>query len=679
MGELTTRQLSRKRARDRSGQAGLLQPGDMLQGRYRIVGTLGMGGFSSVYQARDMRFPSVTKLCAVKEMIHMAPNAEVRALATQSFEREANILATLDHPAVVDVYDYFTEGDRSYLILEFIRGKDLDALLSEQLDFFPEEQVLDWAFQICDVLAYLHNQRPEPIVFRDMKPSNVMLDPHGRIRLIDFGIAKVFQSEDKNTTIGTEGYAPPEQYRGEASPAGDVYGLGATLHHIITRQDPRLEPPFSFHERPIQAANPDVSPALAEIIMRCVSYSVKERYENALVLKNALLEVARETGSDDTSIATSEQNRFPPRTRPQERTDEGRGADRLARERAQSQQARTGSGREGPQERTAPAQRASPREVAPLWSFRCEDEIRSRPAVDSGTVYVGAYDNNLYALDRESGAFRWKYAATDGIASSPRIYEGVLFSGSADHHLYAINSATGLLSWRFLTGGPVYSSPAARFEHVFFGSDDSFLYAVNIRTGRAAWKTDASSPVRSSPRVTDDNVYFGTEAGYVYCLDLSGEKKWQFQARRAVTSTPAVAEDLVFFGSLDSTVYAVDAGSGWAIWRFRTRRPTISSPTIHDGVLYIGSADHHLYAIDISSGRQIWSYETGGQIASSPAVWNDTVYFGSTDGVVYALDTKKGKMRWRFSTQAMVISSPVIEDGVVYIGSTDHRLYALPV
>ena len=207
----------------------------MLQDRYRIVGILGIGGFSSVYQARDMRFPNVTKLCAVKEMVNVAPDPQIRAVAARAFEREASILATLDHPAVVGVYDYFNETDRSYLVLEFIRGKDLESLLSEQQEFFPQDKVVDWALQICDVLAYLHGQKPDPIIFRDMKPSNVMLDPHGRIRLIDFGIAKVFQSTEKNTTIGTEGYAPPEQYRGEASPAGDVCGLGATLHHLLTR------------------------------------------------------------------------------------------------------------------------------------------------------------------------------------------------------------------------------------------------------------------------------------------------------------------------------------------------------------------------------------------------------------------------------------------------------------
>lgn len=652
MGSLTTRQLSRKRAKDRGGRTGQLQAGDLLQERYRIVGTLGMGGFSSVYQARDMRFPNVTKLCAVKEMINLAPDPKVRALATKTFEREASILATVDHPAVVDVYDYFTEGERSYLVLEFIRGKDLESLMSDQEEFFPQEEVMDWAFQICDVLAHLHRHKPDPIIFRDLKPSNIMLDPHGRIRLIDFGIAKIFQSEEKNTTIGTEGYAPPEQYRGEASPAGDVYGLGATLHHLLTRQDPRLEPPFSFHERPIHAANPDVSPAFEQIIMRCVSYNVSERYEDAMALQEALSAIVRPAdGEGGSRHVTSHLGQGPGRDGAQAATDK----------------------------ESAPSFTIGEEGANPLWKFKCEDEIRSKPVTSYGVVYVGAYDNNLYALSAKEGQFHWKFPASGGIASSPSVYKESIFIGSADRHLYCIHHHNGRLNWRFEAGGPIYSSPQSAFDHVFFGSDDNYLYAVNIGNGRMAWKANAFHAVRSSPCITEESVFFGTEGGYVFCLDLSGETKWQFQARRAVTSTPTTAEDMVFVGSMDNTVYALDISSGWAIWRFRTHRPVISSPVVQDGVLYIGSADGNLYAIDITSGRKLWAYETEGQIASSPAVWQDAVYFGSTDGNVYCLDLDRGKLRWRFKTEGMVISSPAIEDGVVYVGSTDHHLYALPV
>jgi outer membrane protein assembly factor BamB/tRNA A-37 threonylcarbamoyl transferase component Bud32 len=617
----------------------------MLQDRYRVVGTLGMGGFSSVYQARDMRFPNVTKLCAIKEMMISAPDPQMRELTIKSFEREASMLAMLDHPAIPDVSDYFTEGDRSYLVLELIRGKDLEVWLEDKKEFLDEKTALDWALQLCDALDHLHSQKPQPIVFRDLKPSNIMLDHYNHIRLIDFGIAKVFETGNKGTMIGTEGYSPPEQYRGQAEPAGDIYALGATLHHLLTRQDPRLEPPFTFAERPISNVNPGVSANFEAVIMRCLAYDPKDRFPNAKALKEALLAISQLAPAAEAKAGQEMSSAAP--------------ADTVS----------------------AKVHADDSIQVKPLWVFKCEDEIRRKATVARGMVFVGAYDNNLYAINSESGEFVWKFPASDSVGgSTPFVYEDAVFIGSADKHLYSLQAANGRMNWRFATNGPIYSSPNVRFDHVFFGSDDGFCYAVNANHGRQAWKTNAYSAVRSTPFVDEDRVFFGTEGGYIFCLELAtGKIKWQSQAKRAVTSSPTVADaDIVFVGSLDSTVYALDASSGWVIWRFRTRRPIISSPVVHDGAVYIGSSDGSLYAIDMDTGRQLWAFETEGQVASSPAVWGGSVYFGSTDGNLYSLGLKRGELKWRFETQSPIISSPVIVDGTIYIGSTDHNLYALP-
>ena len=654
MGQLTTRQLKRKRdrqtkLRSRSG----LQPGDMLQERYRIVGPLGAGGFSSVYQARDMRFPQATKLCAVKEMLISASDPQIRKLTIKSFEREASMLAMLNHPSIPDVSDYFTEGNRSYLILELIRGKDLQNWLEETKDLLDQEKALSWALQLCDALAYLHSQKPQPIVFRDMKPSNVMLDQFQNIRLIDFGIAKLFEAGNKGTMIGTEGYSPPEQYRGEASPAGDVYAWGATLHHLLTRRDPRLEPPFTFAERPIRDVNPNVTSEFDAIIMRCLAYDPKERYPHAMALKSALESLAQ-ANAQAAFIASSQM------------------VEMVTSETVDSA-APTAVPATSPKNRHVNT-------VKPLWVFKCEDEIRSKAAVTSDMVFVSAYDNNLYALSVNNGEFVWKHPTSDGLGSSPYVYGDAVYVGSADSHLYSLNIQTGRMNWRYATKGAIYSSPIVRFDHAFFGSDDGNVYAVNVNSGKEIWKQNAFSAVRSTPFVDEDRVYFGTEGGYVYSLEIaSGKIKWQFQSKRAVTSSPAVSDDLLVVGSLDNTVYALDAGTGWAIWRFRARRPIISSPVIHDYVVYIGSSDGSLYAIDLDSGRQIWSFETDGQVSSSPAVWNDAIYFGGTDGKVYSLGMKRGELRWQFEAGGPVVSSPTIVKDVMYIGSTDHHLYAFPV
>src|SRR5215212_1208337 len=274
----------------RHAPAPTMQPGVVLQSRYAIEGTLGVGGMSVVYRGRDLRFKDVVRPCAIKEMFQSAPDSNTRLLNLKNFERESGLLATLQHPAIPKVYDFFEENSRFYLILELIPGKDLETMLDEAGSPLAEDRVTRWAVQICDVLAYLHTHTPEPIVFRDLKPSNVMVTPDERIVLIDFGIARNLNRGDrKGTMIGTEGYSPPEQYRGLAEPRGDLYALGATLHHLLTASDPRLETPFTFHERPLRQLNPAISPELDAVVGRALEYDMTAHWSSAAELKEALL------------------------------------------------------------------------------------------------------------------------------------------------------------------------------------------------------------------------------------------------------------------------------------------------------------------------------------------------------------------------------------------------------
>jgi len=617
-------------------EPGTLKPGTVLQNRYEIIKMLAVGGMGSVYQARDLRFPSVTRLCAVKEMINTAPDPRLREMTIRNFEREANILATLSHPAVPKIFDYFTEGTRSYLVLEYIDGQDLEAYLESHEGFIPEDQVIDWAIQICDVLEYLHNHKPQPIVFRDMKPSNIMLDKHNRIVLIDFGIAKVFQAGQKGTMIGTEGYSPPEQYRGVAEPRGDIYALGATLHHLLTRRDPRLEPPFSFHERPIRAINPSVSEALEAVIMKALEYDVEKRFSSAAEMKAALEAV---------------------RARRQQAQRPGAGPPSL-----------------GTLAFTTPSEG-----IVPIWEFTCEDEVRSTPAIAGGVVYIGSYDNNLYALDAKSGKFLWKYPTDAGICSTPCVWRDKVIVGSEDRVMYAVNARTGRIVWTCPTRDRIRSSPRVAYEHAFFGSDDGRLYTVNAETGRVVWTFETMAPIRSSPAVVDEVVYFGSNDGYVYAVNIKGGTvKWKFHSGRSIISSPTVEEGMLYVGSTDWNLYALAARSGFQVWRYRTGSYVISSPTVAGGLVYFGSVDGHVYALDAQSGRLVWKYATEGQVTSSPVVVNGVLYVGSVDHHVYSLDAKTGELRWRFPTGGPVPGSPRVTDGVVYIGSTDHKVYALP-
>ena len=199
------------------GRNNLLKVGTVLQNRYRVLDIRGVGGMSTVYKSRDLRFTSVDRLCAIKEMFNSAEDAKLRQVRLANFQREASLLATLTHSSIPRIYDYFEQQGTIYLVLELIHGEDLETLLSQNGGPFEQEKVIDWGIALCSVIAYLHNQRPEPIIFRDLKPSNIMIRAEDdALMLVDFGIARTFAPQQKGTMIGTEGYAPPEQYKGVA-------------------------------------------------------------------------------------------------------------------------------------------------------------------------------------------------------------------------------------------------------------------------------------------------------------------------------------------------------------------------------------------------------------------------------------------------------------------------------
>jgi eukaryotic-like serine/threonine-protein kinase len=593
---------------------------------------VGVGGMGAVYSARDLHFPNVVKRVAVKEMVNAARDPVVRDTIVRNFEREANILATLDHKSIPRIFDYFTYKDRSYLVLEYINGKDLESILNDTPGFLPVTNVVQWAVEICDVLNYLHNYKPEAVIFRDMKPSNVMINTHGHVMLVDFGIAKTFQSKHKGTMIGTEGYSPPEQYKGEAGPLSDVYALGATLHHLLTKRDPRIEPPFSFNERSIRTINSNVSVELETIINSTLQYNPEERIQSIQALKEAFLRILKESEiwKDNTPgstpfIITDDMNRS----------------------------------------------------IKPLWEFECEDEIRGTPLVEKGIVFIGAYDNNLYSLDAMSGNFNWKYPTEGGIVSKPSLFESNLFFGSEDGRLHVISANSGKLLWLYYSNGPIRSSPAIADGHVFIGSDDSHLHAINAFSGRSVWKLDAGAAVRSTPYVSSDRVYFGTEFGDLVCADFAGKIRWRFKAKRAITSSPVISNGLLYFGSVDSLFYAVDAISSYIIWRFRMSKPTISTPYIFDDLIFTGCVDGNIFCIDAHSAKEVWRFTTDHQVTGSPILYKDSIYCGSVDENLYCLDYRTGRLRWKFKTGGPITGTPAVFNDVIYIGSSDHTLYAI--
>lgn len=626
---------------------GGLNANSILRNRYRILGIVGGGGQGAVYSARDLNFEA-KRLVAIKEMRYASKDPNVRSVALATFQREANILATLTHPTIPKIYDFFDQNNRAYLVMEFVNGSDLEVLLGKTREL-PMEKIIEWSIDLCDVLHYLHTQ-PKPIIFRDVKPANIMADSLGKARLIDFGIAKIFVSGVKNTMIGTEGYSAPEQYKGDVSPLSDVYGLGATIHHIVTRKDPRIEQPFSFSERPLRDFNPNAPEYLQKILDRALDMDPSQRYQTCEEMKQDLIRLRDGGGAGSAPGVTSR------------RREDGTSFfdDEL-----------------------------SASNYGPRWTFQTEDEIRGGVAVHNDRVLVGSYDTNIWSISLDDGDFQWKHATMGGVATTPVVdtKNGLVFAGSEDHNFYAIDIETGREAWKYTTGGRIRSSPRLAHDHVFFGSDDGKVYALATGSGRVLWETDVNAEVRTRPYVTNNLVIVGTEGGELWGLELSGVRKWSMDiSRRArqISSSPIVneKEGICYVGCFDGNMYAVDITGGHTVWRARVGKPVISSVALSDNgdTIYFGCVDGNLYAFNSDTSKERWRFTTEQPIVATPIVHNDKIYFGGTDGIFYCIEAKNGKESWRYETGNAITGIPqVVDDRLILIGSMDYKLYAFPL
>jgi serine/threonine protein kinase len=284
---------------DLSRHSSVLEPGAILQDRYRIVRQLGKGGMGAVYEAVDQRLDATV---ALKETF------SVDERLRRQFEQEARLLAQLHHPALPRVSDYFTEGNRAFLVMQFISGADLAEIISQQPGPFPKAVVIAWADQLLDALVYLHT-RDRQIIHRDIKPHNLKLTSNGRIALLDFGLAKAEAVAEVSTTVSstsifgyTRRYSPLEQIQNHGTtPRSDIYALGATLYHLLTGVKPldavaRATALVNSKSDPLRPANEiyrAVGPEIAAILSRAMALNPEDRYASANDFREALHKVGR--------------------------------------------------------------------------------------------------------------------------------------------------------------------------------------------------------------------------------------------------------------------------------------------------------------------------------------------------------------------------------------------------
>ena len=262
--------------------------GSLIDGRFRVIDKLGEGGMSIVWLARDER---LEKLWAIKE-VKLNSNDGLYRANIAATRQEANIMKRLDHPALPRITDVVDDGDSLLVVMDYVQGKDLLDRLKERGTAFAEKDVIDWGIQLCDALGYLHAQKP-PIIYRDMKPGNVILQEDGTVKIIDFGIAREYKEGQTldTTPLGTRGYAPPEAFvaghKTQTDPRSDVYTLGVTLFHLVTGHSP-MEYVTQPNLPPIRSVNPALSPGLESIIMKATDWDPNKRQQSCDELRYEL-------------------------------------------------------------------------------------------------------------------------------------------------------------------------------------------------------------------------------------------------------------------------------------------------------------------------------------------------------------------------------------------------------
>lgn len=321
------------------------------------------------------------------------------------------------------------------------------------------------------------------------------------------------------------------------------------------------------------------------------------------------------------------------------------------------------------------------------WKFATGGRVLSSPVLDRGVIYFGSGDNNIYAVDAETGVQKWKFATQGAVDSSPAVDSGLVFAASYDGYFYAIDATKGTLRWKFKTEGErrfeakglhgnqpqnqtfwdpwdlFLSSPVVGQGAVIFGSGDGNVYALDQWTGAVRWKFKTGGVVHASPAYDAGTIYIGSWDSYLYALEAAtGLEKWRFKSGEDATThnqvgfqgSPAIVGGVVYVGCRDSHLYAIDAGSGKENWNFGTHGSwVVASPAVADGMVLFGTSDSSLFhALSAATGKPVYQVQDNFFLFSSPAVAGGIVYIGKMNGGLEALDLKTGKQLWEFQTDA---------------------------
>lgn len=324
-----------------------------------------------------------------------------------------------------------------------------------------------------------------------------------------------------------------------------------------------------------------------------------------------------------------------------------------------------------------------------LWTFQTGDMIESTATVVDGTVYVGALDGILYAIDAQTGKQIWTYQANGHIKASPSVNNGVIYFGDGEGVFHAVDTSTQQMKWQFSTEGEIISSANFIGDRVLFGSYDGFLYCLNQENGELIWKFETEGYVHGTPGIwtqptneTGDVRNFVIVTGcdsYLRVLNIDdGTQTQQVNLGAYVGASPAISSNHIYCGTYGSEVLGVNLDTGEIAWRYqhpKRRFPFFASAALTENAVIIGGRDKMVHALSPETGESLWTYTAKSRIESSAVIVGRRTFFGTTRGTLIALDISTGESVWEFETGSSITASLSVADGKIYIGTEDGILY----
>lgn len=626
----------------------------LANGRYTIDRHLAQGGMGAIYLAHDAHKHT---RCVIKEMLPKA-NADERREAQQAFQQEAEILAELHHPNIVTVWDAFEEQGSHYLVEEFIGGGDLNALVNAP-ETLSELRALDVAAQIATAFQYIHtyhqvapagSQVKAPIIYRDMKPANVMLRADGQVLVADFGIVRLFKPGRTRDTInlGTHGYAAPEMISNtQSDERSDLYTLGATIHELLTKKDPANNVNFFT---PVRTFRPDVSAALEQIIMRLLEDRPERRYQTAAELLNDLRSLqerwrASRCGpcghQNALGVSTCQQCHLP-----------------LRPVTGQEALAHGGETRLG----VFAGVTASAAPWAPVWQFALNRGTRASPSLHEGRLYIATESGTLDIVDVRSGRGLHRVPLPHPSRCTPLATpHGVLVGHKGGASLVHMQSATvaalpGLSAEVF--AAPVRTGP----DQVCIGSYDGRVTCVALRTMEVRWTVSVGDVILGSLATDGHDLAVTTKDGQVSVLDVrTGGVRWAYRAGHPIFSHALLTDDAVVILDHTGRLTFLDRHRGTVALQTGSTGQTYTSPALAGSTLVTVDMRGTVRAVG-AAGRSLWERALQDDVLATPVVVGDCAVIVTRGGRLHFLSVVDGQ-----SKQAPVegtynfISSPIAD------------------